>query len=194
MARVRGEASGERSRSREVAPRHEQRHARTPRPDHARRSDRSDGLDHRRERHRQGTGRARASPEEPAFLQTICRDQLRRVDGDAAGERAIRPREGRVYRGRRSETRAPGIGRRRHFVPRRDRRDALEPASETAARAAAARVRARRRNANHEAGRPLHCGHEPQLARGDPQRIVPPGSVLPLERRFLTDAGTARAS
>ena len=56
------------------------------------------GADHRRERHRQGTGGARDSQPESARRRAVRRHQLRGHAGDADGERAVRPREGRVHR------------------------------------------------------------------------------------------------
>ena len=62
--------------------------------------------------------------------------QLRRDPREPARERAVRPREGRVHRrGRQQAGQVPG-GRRRHALPRRDRRAAAQPAGEAPARAA----------------------------------------------------------
>ena len=57
-----------------------------------------DRADPRRERHRQGAGRPRHLPAQPPGRQAVPGDQLRRHPRDAAGERAVRPREGRVHR------------------------------------------------------------------------------------------------
>ena len=78
---------------------HQRGHAGGLPPDRAGRADHRAGADHGRERHRQGAGGARRS--------TICRRgakrpvrgrQLRGHPGDAARERALRPREGRLHR------------------------------------------------------------------------------------------------
>ena len=59
-------------------------------------------------------------------------DQLRRDSRDAAGERAVRPREGGVHRGRPPPHRQVRAVQRRHAVPRRDRRHAAGDAGEDA--------------------------------------------------------------
>ena len=53
-----------------------------------------------RERHRQGAGRPGHLPAQPAGRRPVPGDQLRRHPRDAAGERAVRPREGGVHRRR----------------------------------------------------------------------------------------------
>ena len=59
-------------------------------------------LDHRREWYRQRAGRPRhLSARLPGSI-AVPGAQLRRDPGDAAGERAVRTREGRLYRGRSS--------------------------------------------------------------------------------------------
>ena len=68
--------------------------------------DRHDGAARRRERHRQGAVRARAARAQPARRRSVCRHQLRGDSGNAARDRAVRPREGRVHRRRRSASRA----------------------------------------------------------------------------------------
>ena len=76
-----------------------------------------------------GTGKelvARADPSTRAApRQAVRRGQLRRDPGDAPRERALRPRAGRLH-GRRARTKQGLLrgGRRRHALPRRDRRDA----------------------------------------------------------------------
>ena len=54
----------------------------------------------------QGAGRADDSPAQPARDVSVCRDQLRRHSRDAARERDLRPREGRVHRRDRAARRA----------------------------------------------------------------------------------------
>ena len=56
------------------------------------------GAGHRRDRHRQGTGRARAAPRVAARAQAVRRAQHRGDSGRAAGERAVRSRGRRVHR------------------------------------------------------------------------------------------------
>ena len=80
-------------------------------------------------------------------------DQLRGDSRDAARERDLRPREGRVHR---RADRRHGLlraGRPRHAVPRRDRRDDAGHAGQAAARAAGADVPAARRAAGADGGR-----------------------------------------
>ena len=79
------------------------------------------GSDSGGERHGQGTVRAGRSRRQPAPERAVCGDQLRRDLPRVTRERAVRPQEGSVHRGR------PGPGRgvrrcgRRDAVPRRDR-------------------------------------------------------------------------
>ena len=80
--------------------------------------------DPRRERHRQGAGRARDPRRVAAARAPVRRDQLRRDPGDAARERAVRPRARRVHRCGARQARAVRGGRRRDAVPRRGRRAA----------------------------------------------------------------------
>ena len=88
--------------------------------------------------HRQGNGGAHHPRLLAAPRQAVRRDQLRRDSRRAAGERAVRSREGRLHR---RDQRAQGPlrdGRGRHAVPRRDRRHEPADAGEAAARAAGA--------------------------------------------------------
>ena len=90
--------------------------------------DRADGAgqQHRadpgRERHRQGAGRQGAPrPLAPAG-QAVHRGQLRGAAGDAARERALRPREGRLHRRRRAAAGPVRAGR--HAAPSSSTRSA----------------------------------------------------------------------
>ena len=58
------------------------------------------GADQRRDRHRQGAGRARHPPQRAAQRGPVRGRQLRGAPRDAARERAVRAREGRVHRRR----------------------------------------------------------------------------------------------
>src|SRR5207247_35843 len=71
--------------------------------------------------------------------------QLRGAARDAARERAVRPRARRVHRRRAPQGRLLRGRRRRHAVPRRDRRDAALAAGQAAARPRAQGHHARRR-------------------------------------------------
>ena len=73
--------------------------------------------------------------------------QLRRDLGGPGGERAVRPREGRVHRRGEPQSRPLRAGHRRNDLPRRDRRPVARPSGEAAAGAAGGRVRAGRRTA-----------------------------------------------
>ena len=82
------------------------------------------GAARRRERHGQGAGRARAARAQRPRRRALRRDQLRRDSGDAARNRAVRPREGRVHRRERAQAGPLRAGASRHALPRRDRRPA----------------------------------------------------------------------
>ena len=94
-----------------------------------------DRADHRRVRHRQGTRRARAAPAQPARRQAVHRAQHVGVHGRPARIGVVRPRERRVHGRRRTAPRALRAGRRRHAVPRRDRRHVAAAADAAVARA-----------------------------------------------------------
>ena len=81
----------------------------------------------------------------PRACVSLCRDQLRGDSRDAARERDLRTREGRLHRRGRSASgllRARGS---RHALSRRDRRDDAGDAGEAAARAAGAKLPPARR-------------------------------------------------
>ncbi len=86
-----------------------------------------------------GTGKelvARAIHARPARRQVVRRGQLRRDPGGAARERALRARARRVHRRDQRQAGAVRGGRRRHALPRRDRRAAARAPGEAPARAA----------------------------------------------------------
>ena len=86
-----------------------------------------------------GTGKelvARAAQAQPARQPKALRRHQHRGDPQGpAGERAVRPRARRLHRRADHAPRPLRAGRRRHAVPRRDRRHALRPADAVAARA-----------------------------------------------------------
>ena len=101
--------------------------------------------DRRRERHRQGTGRQRPAPRQPAARRAVPGDQLRRDPGGDPGERALRPRARLVHRRGGAQDRQVRAGPRRHPVPRRDRRALPRAAGQAAAGARGAPGHAGRR-------------------------------------------------
>ena len=119
--------------------------------------------------------------------------QLRGAAGEPARVRALRPREGRLHRRRQAAHRPLRAGRRRHAVPRRDRRHEPEHAGQDPARAAGARVRAAGRHAHHQGRRAADRRHQPRPADDGGRGRVPRGPVLPPQRRDHRDAAAARA-
>ena len=118
-----------------------------------------------RERHRQGAGGARhPRPLEPP-QRAVRRGQLRGAARDAARVRAVRPREGRVHRGGRAQGGPLRAGRRRHALPRRDRRPLAGDPGQAPARAAGGRVRARGRHPDDPGGRAHRRRHQPGPGR-----------------------------
>ena len=114
-----------------------------------------------------------------ARRRAVRRDQLRRDSRDAARDRAVRSREGRVHRRRRAQAGQVRDGASRHAVPRRDRRSAAVAAGEDPARARGATVRARRRHRVGPGRRAARRRDQPRSARGGRGAAVPRGSVLP---------------
>ena len=96
----------------------------------------------------------------PARADAVRADQLRRDSRDAARERDLRPREGRVHRRVRPARGLLRAGGPRHAVPRRDRRDDAGDAGEAAARAAGAQVPAPRRPQRAGGGRARDRRHQ----------------------------------
>ena len=86
-----------------------------------------------------GTGKemvAKLHPRaQPPPAAAVRRRRLRRAAGEPAAERAVRPRARRVHRRRPRQARPVRGGRRRHDLPRRDRRGEPGHAGEAAARA-----------------------------------------------------------
>ena len=85
---------------------------------------RGDGPAAGRKRHRQGAARAGAARPVAAARRALRRDQLCRHSGNAAGERAVRLREGRVHRRREADDRQDRDSQPRHADAGRDRRPA----------------------------------------------------------------------
>ena len=94
--------------------------------------------------HRQGARRARAAPGEPAPRPAAHQGELRSDPAGRGGERAVRPREGRVHRRAAAPDRALRAGRQGHPVHGRGGRAAARHPGEAPARAAGAGVRAGR--------------------------------------------------
>ena len=90
--------------------------------------------------------------------------QLRGAERVAAGERAVRPREGRLHRRARPAPRAAGAGRGRHLLPRRGGRAEAGSAGQAAARAAGAALRAGGGHADADRRRALGGRHQPRPA------------------------------
>ena len=83
---------------------------------------------------------------------------------------AVRLREGRVHRRAGAQEGPVRARRRRHAVPRRDRRPEPDHAGEAAAGAAGARDRAARRHAGHPHQRAADRRHPPHARRADRRR------------------------
>ena len=150
------------------------RHHRAERGDEAsvrrhrdRGADRCHRAGHGRERHGQRTGGARHSCRQSAALSSPGGHPLRRADRDPAGERALRPRERRVHRRAISQEGQVRNRRRRHRIPRRDRRHQPEDPDRPAARVAGARDHARRRQPDHQGRFPRRRRHQQESGAAD---------------------------
>ena len=148
------------------------------------------GADHRRVGHRQGTGRADHPSAQSAGPVPVRRHQLRRDSRDAARERDLRPRKGRVHRRHRPPPGLLRAGRSRHAVPRRDRRDDAGDAGQAAAGAAGTPVPASGRPERAVGRRPGDRRHQHRSDRGGAARPAARGPLLPAER--LRDAACRR--
>ena len=138
----------------------------------------------RRERHRQGTGRPRALPPQPAQPAAVSGDQLRRHPRIAVGKRAVRPRARRVHR------RGSPPHRQVRAMPRTARSSSTRWATWPRTRrprscgccrrgvsSAWAETRADRGR------RAYHRRHEPGSRRADRAGPLPQGPLLPAQRR-----------
>ena len=135
-----------------------------------------------------GTGKSvlarRAARAERARATAVRRRQLPDAVRGAAGQRAVRPRQGRVHRrGARSAGARRG-GRGRHAVPRRDRRAAAGAAGQAAALPAGQAVRAASaRPARARADVRVVAATNRDLEADVQSRALPRGSALSPERR-----------
>ena len=144
---------------------------------------RRERADLRRVGHRQGAAGARDPPREPARRQAVRRGQLRRHSRAAARVRALRPRARRVHRRRAGAQGAVPGRRRRHDLPRRDRRHAARAAGQAAARAAGGRGAAGRRDA-------VDPGRRPRDLRDAPRPRGAEG-LRPVSARISTTGSTS---
>ena len=146
-----------RARARAVpVPQHRRRRARAAgglRGREARRPDAGDRAHPGRVRHRQGAHRPGAPRGVAARGQAVHQGELRGAVRDAARVGAVRSREGRLHRRAGAQGGAVRAGRRRHALPRRDRRHLPDAPGQAAARPAAEGVRARRRDADDQGRR-----------------------------------------
>ena len=171
----------------------ERRHAQGLPDDREGGADERDDAAARRKRHRQGSLGARHSHAEQSARRTVRRDQLRGHPGHAARVGAVRLREGRVHGRREANAGQDRKRRRRHVVPRRDRRHAGLAASEAPAVLAAADDRAHRRPRRDSRRRARGVRDQQESAPGDGDRRVPRGPVLPNQRDHDRDSAAARA-
>ena len=144
-----------------------------------------------------GTGKevaARADPraERPRATGPFVAVNCAALGRDAARERAVRPREGRVHRRQRAPARPARAGRRRHVLPRRGRRAAspsCRPSSCACSRSDASSASAARRT--HRGRRALDRRDQPRPARDDRRRALPRGPLPP--PRGVPDRAAAAA-
>jgi two-component system response regulator FlrC len=139
--------------------------------------------------------RATSTPSRTAPRQALRRGELRRDSRQPAGERALRPREGRLHRRRRPPHRQVRGGQRRHAAARRNLRDGYPPAVQAAARHPGAGDRPRRRHPPVPVDiRILATSNRTLADEAGPQGHVPRGPVLPPQRREPEAAAAARAA
>ena len=164
------------------------------RPDRGRGRQPHDRADDRRERHRQEPDRPRHPRPQRPTEQAVRGGLLRRPAGDAAGERAVRARQGGLHRRPGRQGRASSSGRRRDDLPGRDLHGLAGAPGQAAARAPGAAVRAGRlQRATQTVDVRVHPGQQPRPDRRGAGRAVPPGPVLPHQRGEHRPAAAARA-
>ena len=101
----------------------------------------------------------------------------------AARVRALRLRARRLHRRPQAQAGQVRARRRRHDLPRRDRRDAPAAPGQAPARPPGARVRAPGLRPRHQGRRPRRRGHQPRSRAEVAQRRLPRGPLLPPQRR-----------
>ncbi len=143
--------------------------------------------------HRQGARRQRAAQAQPARKRAVRRDQHRRDPEGPARVGAVRPRARRVHRRADDAARPLRAGRRRHALPRRDRRHAVRPADAPAARPRRRPVLSRRRPQPDEEQRARDRRDAPGPRAAREGGRVPRGPVPPPQRDPPAPAAAARA-
>ena len=133
----------------------------------------------------------RASPRAAGPLH---RGQRRGDSGGAHRERALRAREGLVHGRDRRPQGEVGAGRRRHALPRRDRRHVAAHAGQDPARHPGRAHHARRRRQDVRDGRAHRRRDESRPARDDPRGDVPRRSLFPAGRRPAARGAPVRAA
>ena len=154
------------------------------------------GADHRRERApARSSSRARCTSTARARSGPFVAINTAAIPKDLLESRAVRPRARRLHRRADDAARPLRAGRRRHAVPRRDRRHAVRPADAPAARAVATAS-----STASAATTPLKSNvrviaatHQNLEERVKPGR-VPRGPVPPPERDPPAPAAAARAA
>src|SRR5439155_877212 len=101
--------------------------------------------------------------------------------------------EGSVHRRERRSSRPLRGGRRRHALPRRDRRAAAQPAGEAAPRAAGGVDPAARRLEGHPHRRPHHHRDASRSRRRGESRTLPRGPLLSDQRTADRDPAAPRS-
>ena len=137
------------------------------------------GAAHRRDGHRQGPGRQGDPLQQRSRGEAVREHHVLGAAGAAARKRALRTRARRVHRRASAEARPVRDRRRRHGVPRRDRRDDAGAAVQAAALPRREDVQARWRPHRHPRGRARDCRHQPRSRRGSARGEVPRRPVLP---------------
>ena len=162
--RARGTGAGKRAAAGGAAralrllphPRHQPRDARGLRADDAGHAHQHHGAHPRRVGHRQGADRAGDPLQLAARRQAVRQGELRGAARHADRVGAVRLREGGLHRRGGAKAGPLRAGRRRHALPRRDRRRQPRDPGQAAARAAGARVRAGRRRRAGQGQRAAH--------------------------------------
>ena len=140
-----------------------------------------------------GTGKEmiarRLHDESPNGRRPVHPGQPRGGAVRAGREHAVRPREGRLHRRGAAAARQVRDGRRRHAVPRRNRRPPPRPAGQAAARDPGRRDRARRRHQADQHRLPPRRRHPRRPRARHPRGPLPRGPLLPDPRHPDPDAG-----
>src|SRR6266849_6076739 len=140
-----------------------------------------DRFDYRGKWHRQGVGGASHPLEKLTFGPTLLASELRRAGGGSTGKRAVRPRQGSLYRRHCGSGGNLGLRGRWVGLPRRDRRDLTGDAGQAPSRAPRKARQAGRKLGGDSIRSARSCRHQSKPGGRGEEWEVPGRPLLPAQ-------------